>query len=180
MLVIAFCGKKYSGKDEGCNYLVSRYGFKHLDYTRDVTGPILREQGKEVTRDNLVELVGKLRKEKGTDILTRMLAEKITGNCTISGLRYKEEAQYMRGKFGKNFKLIAVETDDRIRYKRSLKQNVKGEGKHTFENFIGREDLPTERVIPETMKIADQTVSNNGSLEELYRQLDTILKGLGL
>lgn len=178
MLVIAFCGKRYSGKDEGCNYLVSRYGFKHLDYSKNVLNPILEKDGKPITRDNQIELVTRLRKEKGIQVLTEMIAEKIKGNSTISGLRFKEEVEYFKGKFEENFKLIAVEADDRIRYQRSLKQQVKGEGSHTFEQFLEREQLPTEKVIPLTMTLADYTITNNSTKEGLYRQLDAILKGL--
>lgn len=178
MLVIAFCGKKYSGKDQGCNYLVSKYGFKHLDYSKDVLNPILEKEGKAITRDNQIELATKLRKEKGIHVLTEMIAEKINSNSMISGLRFKEEVDYLRKKFEKEFILVAVEADERIRYERSLAQQVKGEGSHTFEQFLERESLPTEKVIPETMRLADYTVTNNGSKEELYRQLDIILKNM--
>ncbi len=180
MFVIAFCGKRYSGKDEGCTYLVSEYGFTQMDFSKNAINPILEKENKAITRDNQVELVGRLRKDRGINIFAKLLAEKMAQNSTISGLRYKEEAEYLREKFGNKFKLIAVEADDKIRYERSLKQKVKGEGSHTFEQFLERENLPTERVIPETMKLADFTITNNGSLEELYRQLDTILKGLRL
>src|SRR3989344_4191713 len=172
MLIIAFCGKKYSGKDEWCKYLSERYGFRQMDFSKDGLNPILEKEGKAVTRDNQVELVGKLRKEKGIDVLAKILSEKITGNSTISGLRHKEEADYLRGKFKEGFYLIAVDAGDRIRYERSLKQKVKGEGEHSFEQFISREQLPTERVIPETMKLADYTVTNNGTKEELHMQVD--------
>ena len=180
MLVIAFCGKKYSGKDEGCAYLSSKYGFKQLDFSKTVINTILEKEKKSITRDNQIELAGRLRKEKGIGIFARLLAEKIKENSTISGLRYKEEAEYLRKKFRRSFVLIAVEAEDKIRYERSLKQQVKGEGSHTFEQFLEREKLPTEKVIPETMKLADYTAANNGSREELYRQLDAILKALGI
>jgi len=178
MLVIAFCGKKYSGKDEACNYLVSKYSFKHLDYSKDVLNPILEKEGKAITRDNQIELVTRLRKEKGIQILTEMITEKINTNSTISGLRFKEEAGYLRKKFGKDFMLIAVEADEKIRYERSLKQNVKGEGQHTFEQFLEREKLPTEKAIPQTIRLADYTVTNNGTKEDLYRQLEQIISKL--
>lgn len=178
MLVIAFCGKKYSGKDEGCAYLSSRYGFKQMDFSKSVINPFLEGEGKAITRDNQIDLVGRLRRERGIDVFARLLAEKIDSNSTISGLRYRQEAEYLRERFGKGFVLIAVEADDKIRYERSLKQKVKGEGNHTFEQFLEREALPTERVIPEAMKLADYRVSNNGSKEEMFSQLDTVLKGM--
>lgn len=178
MLVIAFCGKKYSGKDEGCNYLVSRYGFKHLDYSKNVLNPILEKNGKPITRDKQIELATQLRKEKGVCVLTEMIVEKIKENSAISGLRFKEEVEYLRKKFKEKFKLIAVEAEDKIRYERSLRQQTKGEGTHTFEQFLEREKLPTERVIPLTMGLADYTITNNSTKEGLYNQLDTILKGL--
>ncbi len=178
MLVLAFVGKKCSGKDEAASYLGSKQGFTYLDYTRDVISPILEGQKKEITRDNIVELVGRLRKEKGIDTLTVMISEKIKGNTAISGIRYKEEVEYMRKRFGGKFKLISVEAADKIRWERCKERGTKGEGKHTFEEFMEREGLPTEKVIPEAMRLADFTITNNHEKEEFYRQIDKVLKQL--
>ncbi len=175
MLVIAFCGKKYSGKDEACNYLVSKYGFRQMDFSKDTLNPILEKEGKEITRDNQIELVTRLRKEKGIDILARLLAEKITGDSTISGLRYKEEAECLTKRLGKSFVLVAVEAADRVRYERSLKQKVKGEGGDSFGYFLEREKLPTEKVIPDTMKLADYSVANETTKHDLHSKLDEIM-----
>ncbi len=86
MLILGFVGKKCSGKDEAASYLGSKHGFTYLDYTKDVITTILEKQGKEITRDNIVELVGRLRKEKGVEVLTVMISEKIRGNTAISGI----------------------------------------------------------------------------------------------
>lgn len=180
MLVIAFVGKKCSGKDEGASYLGSKHDFTYLDYTKDVITPILQKQGKEITRDNIIELVGSLRKEKGIDVLTAMISEKISGNTAISGLRFKEEAFYMRKRFGSNFKLVKVEAGDKMRWQRCISRGTKGEGKNTFKEFMEREGLPTEKVIPETMELADFSIDNSGTKEEFYMQIDSLLKRLKL
>lgn len=180
MLVLGFVGKKCSGKDEAASYLGSEHGFTYLDYTKDVITPILEKQGKEITRDNIVELVGKLRKEKGVEVLTVMIAEKISGSTAISGIRYPEEVAYLRKKFGSQFKLISVMADDKIRWIRCVDRGTKGEGKNSFDEFMKREGLPTEKVIPESMKMSDLTISNNGDKKAFYRQLDSLLKGLKL
>ncbi len=180
MLILGFVGKRCSGKDEAASYLGSKHGFTYLDYTKDVITPILEKQGKEITRDNIVELVGKLRKDKGVEILTVMIAEKIEGNTSISGIRYPEEVVYLKEKFGSKFKLISVETDDKIRWERCINRGTKGEGKNSFEEFMKREGLPTEKVIPSAMKLSDLSVINNSDKKAFYRQLDKILKSLNL
>ncbi len=178
MLVIAVCGLKCSGKDEIGSYIEKKYGFEHLDYTKHITTPLLKREGKEITRDNQVELVSRLRKQHGIDVLTRTIVFKVHGNSVISGVRYKEEVSYLRKHFKKDFKLIGVTADDQIRYERSKKRKTKGEEKHTFEEFLDRENLPTEIVIPQTMKLADFTVENNSARQELYEKIDKIMEQL--
>lgn len=177
MLIIGVAGLRCSGKDSIAQIVSRKYGFTYLDFTKDLLAPMLTKQGKEVSRENLVSLAMKLR-ERGVEELARLLAEKVNGNTVISGMRFVEEGNYMKKMFGEQFTLIAVKTDDRIRYERAVKRNIKGEAKLSFAEFMEKENLPTEKVIPQLVETADFTINNNGAQKELEREVGKIMVNL--
>lgn len=175
MIVIGLVGKRCSGKDTVSQHLAKAHGFKTLDYTRDVLAPVLREQGKPITRESLVSLATEMRKH-GEDALTRKLCEKTSeGNWVVSGVRFPAEVSRFKQEFGDSFILIAVEADARKRHERSVERAEKGEERLSYEEFMRGEELPTEKVIPGVMASANFTLQNNGSVEELQKETDRLL-----
>lgn len=178
MIVVAVCGLSNTGKNTIGDVLV-RYGFRPLDYTKDVLAPLLEKEGKDIVRENLSALATSLRKQHGPAILTEILAKKIKkGKYVITGLRAKEEAEYLRKKFGRNFFLVGVVVDPEIRYRRAVERNIKGEGNLTKKQFLEKDQLPTERLIAETIARADFLIDNNGTEKELEGKVREILRGL--
>ena len=176
--VIAVCGLSNTGKNTLGDILVQDYGFQLLDYTKDVLAPLLEQEGKQVVRENLSALATELRRKKGPAILTELLAGKIIGNgrYVITGLRAKEEAEYLRKRFGKSFFLIGVVADQKIRYQRAVERNIKGEGKLSLKQFLAKDRLPTERLIADAIAGADFLVDNNGTEKELRKIVSTLMK----
>jgi len=76
-MIIGLTGKRGTGKDTVADYLVRRYGYKKLDFTKDVLAPVLRKAGKPVTRDNLIELAMNGRRKAHNGIWAERLAGKI-------------------------------------------------------------------------------------------------------
>ena len=181
-LVLGITGKRGSGKDTVAEYLKRKYGFHVLTYTEHVLSPILREQGKPVTRENLISLALEMRKKGGKHVLTKLICDKIgkEGHWAISGVRYPEEHEYFRKRFGRDFKLLDIVCDARKRYERILKRGTKGEGEMTFEEFMEIEKKETEKMIEQTEKLADFLLDNNGTMEELYENVDILAKKLGI
>ncbi len=176
--VIAVCGLSNTGKNTLGDILVQDYGFQPLDYTKDVLAPLLKKEGKAVVRENLSALATELRRKKGPAILTELLAGKIIGdgNYVITGLRAKEEAVYLRKRFGKGFFLIGMVADPTIRYRRAVERNIKGEGKLTMEQFLAKDELPTEKLIADAIAGADFLVDNNGAEKELEKVVSALMK----
>lgn len=169
-LVIGITGKRYSGKSEVAVWL-SKNGFKILDFTADVLGPELRRQGKKVERQNLIKLATNLRAKYGTDILAKRLAEKSSGEkIVISGIRFPEEVNYFRKKFGKSFRLVAVTSNSKTRWRRASKVS-KGEGNLSFKDFMKVEKAATEKNIPKLIGMSDCRISNNRNKKDLYRKI---------
>ena len=179
-MILGIVGFRLSGKNLAAEYLHDKYGFAILDYTQDVLAPLLRKEKKAITRENLSSIATELRKENGNDILTKILCEKILPekDYVIAGIRFKEEVEYLRKVFGNKFKLVSVECHPKKRYARAKERRDKGEGNLSFQRFMRMENLPTERVIPETMKLAGFRLENNKEKEDLFAQIDKIMKRL--
>ncbi|NIO22931.1 MAG: hypothetical protein GTN38_02790 [Candidatus Aenigmarchaeota archaeon] len=123
-----------------------------------------------------------MRRTKGKQILTELMCKKIKreGFWAVSGVRYPEEYEYFKGKFGENFKLLNVECEAKKRYERIIKRGTKGEGEMTFEEFMEIENKETEKVINETIKLAEFSVTNNRTIEELHESLDKVVGEIGI
>jgi len=180
--VLGVTGKRASGKDTVAHYLRDKYDFEVLTYTDNVLSPILKKQRKRVTRENLINLALEMRKKRGNYILTAIICEKIEkdGFWVISGVRYPEEYDHFKTYFGDNFKMINVVCESRKRYKRAKKRGTKGEGKMTFDQFMEIEKRETERIINKTIELADFKIDNNGSIEDLKKNIDRMAKEIGL
>ncbi len=181
-LVLGLTGKRGCGKDTMAIYLEKKYGFRVLTYTNDVLSPILSERGKDVTRENLIDLALELRAKHGKHALTKLICDKIgsEGWWAISGVRYPEEDEYFRKEFGDKFKLVEIRSSTQTRFERVTKRGTKGEASMTFDQFMAIEEKETERMINETVKLADFTVVNDGSLDEFRGKIDGFAKKLGL
>lgn len=181
-LVLGLTGKRGSGKDTAAEYLKGKYGFNILTYTSDVLAPILKKKGKPVTRENLINLALEMRKKRGKHALTELICKKIKrkGFWTISGVRYPEEVTHFRKEFGDNFRLIEIVCSTQKRYKRVVERGTKGEGHMTFAQFLEIEEKETEKVISETVKLADFSISNDGTKIEFQKRIDALAKQLGV
>ncbi|MEM5871654.1 MAG: AAA family ATPase [Candidatus Aenigmatarchaeota archaeon] len=180
-LVLGLTGKRGCGKDTMAEYLQKNYGFRILNFTNDVLGPILKEMGKEVTRENLIELALNLREKNGNDILAKMLSERIKeNNCkgfwVISGIRYLEEVEYFKKTFGENFKLVKIECNIKKRYERIKNRGTKGEDSMSYKEFLEIEKRPTEKSIEKVMKLAEFSLDNNKKFEDFYRAIDDLME----
>jgi dephospho-CoA kinase len=178
-MIVGFTGKRGSGKDTAAERLVKGHGFTALDFTRDVLSPILKGQKKEITRDNLIDLAMEGRKNAGNGIWAEKMCSVMhgmkRGDYTISGVRFPEEAHAFRKEFGADFVLVSILCDDRKRYERCMKRGTKGENGMTFETYMQTEGKPTEKIISDTMNLADYVIDNNGSMPELSAVLDQLI-----
>ncbi len=181
-VVLGITGKRGSGKDTAAGYLQKRYGFNVLVYTDHVLAPMLRLQKKKVTRENLIKLATELRKQYGKDALTRMICERITRKepWCISGVRLPEEVAYLRSFYGEAFTLLDVECEPEKRYERLKSRGTKGEKGMSYRKFLEIDRKATERPIKKSAGMADHVVDNSGQMEDLERQLDDLMKNMGV
>jgi len=182
--VIGAVGQNGSGKDEVLKYLRTRYDVPFLS-TGNIVREIAAKEGLEPTRENLGKISDKYFRAFGKGYFVKLLADKIRNSgwkiAGISGIRSLTDVSVLKEIFGKDFMLIAVSiSDPHVRFARMTKR---GEGRdpHSYEQFL-RQDQDEEKLfsLKEAESLADYTVSNDGTLDDLHREVDRLVSDKGL
>lgn len=183
MLIIGITGTLGAGKGTIVDFLVREKGFLHFSVRAFISEEIIR-RGKPVNRDSMVEVANDLRKQNSPSYITDCLFEEAvkTGkNSVIESIRTPGEVYSLKNK-GK-FILLAIDADPKIRYDRISQR--KSETDHIdYETFLKNEnremssDDPNAQNLSKCIELADFTLLNNGTIEQLNRQVEGILGGL--
>lgn len=179
-IILGFVGQISSGKGTACKYLQGKYnGSTHRFSTmlRDVLDRLYLDQ----SRDNMQKISLILRNNFGDDLLAKVIANDVNKDdhkiIGIDGVRRFPDIKYLKEIAG--FKLVHIDADQRIRYQRIVKRAENTDDlQKTFKEFQEDEKQEAEKHILEVARSADFTINNNGSVEELYQQIDNILKNL--
>lgn len=179
--IIGLVGLIASGKGVAKNYLIKEYEAIEFRFSS-----ILREAldvlGIEQTRDNIISLSTWSRENFGNDLLAKAMAKHVKNSkkniIVIDGIRRMDDILYLKDLPG--FKMIAIEADSELRYKRSIIRNENpGDKEKNYEQFLKDHQKETEITIPETMNNADYKIINEGSLEDYYKEIDKIMNSYG-
>ena len=89
-------------------------------------------------------------------------------------MRRVPDIKYLREIPG--FKLVRIVGEPATRFKRLIarKENPGDENK-TYEEFLADHKKEADSQVPIVMAQADLEINNNGSLEDLYKQVDQIV-----
>ena len=179
-IIIGLIGEKGAGKGTVSEYLIEKYGAVHYG-TSKILRRTLEDLHVPITRDNLIKLALVLKEGYGPSIIIDSLIhdmEKNGSNVIIAdGIRMHGDVEPFRKKYKKNFFLVYVTANLKLRYERTKKRKEKeGEDKTTFEEFLEEEGKLTEVSIHEIGRQADFKLNNNGTAEELKRQVDKMMK----
>jgi dephospho-CoA kinase len=153
--------------------------------TGDVVREIAGKEGVEPTRENLGKISDRYFREFGKGYFVKLVADKIKQTgwklAGISGIRASEDVSILKDIFGKDFILIHIYiTDPHVRYSRMVARQEERDP-HTYEEFI-RQDKAEEKLfsLKEAERKADYSISNDGPLEDLHRELDRLVANEGL
>lgn len=177
--IIGLTGPIASGKGTVKKYIEEKYGGKDCRFStalRDIANRI----GVETNRTNLQTVSEMLRKYFGQNILAKIISNDVKGLdsdiIVIDGVRRLADIEYLKDIPG--FVLVKIDASPEIRYERMKKRNEnKGDDQKTFEEFLAdhtRSDSDSE--VPIVMSHASKALDNNGDLQNLYRQIDELLK----
>lgn len=176
MKLIGTVGRIGSGKDTVINYLHNRCSvpiYSLGDMVRDAA----QKEQLELNRENLQEVARQHIKHYGEDIFIRRLIDKLTEEAPvgagISGIRKPLEAEIFRDQYGKEFALVHVRVKDpQIRFRRIRQRNAPRDPEELEEFLIHDQREEDLFQISKTISMADQVLSNDGSLEELHHQVE--------
>lgn len=176
-LVIGLCGRIGSGKTVVSDYLHKNYGASQRRFSQ-ILMDILDRLYLPHEREYLQKLGSALRNSIGHDVIVNAFRRDIESDkneiVVIDGIRYPNEVELLR-RFENNI-LIYINAPAELRYRWCRIRGEKGESGITFEEFIESENRETERMIDEIRKIADYRIDNTGTIEELYKRIEEIVK----
>ena len=184
-MIIGLTGKNAAGKGEIAKHLQSRgfISFSLSDALRDEA----TRQGKDHSRDVLIRLGTEMRKKFGYGILAKRINEKISksknknkNNFVVDSIRNPGEIEELRK--NKDFILVAVHADAKIRFQRLLKRGRVGDAQ-TFEEFLEHEkkennDKGSGQQLDKCIEMADKVINSNGTVEEANNDIDLYLDSL--
>ncbi|MBI4039765.1 AAA family ATPase [Candidatus Daviesbacteria bacterium] len=182
-IILGFVGKLGAGKGEAISYLIKKYDFYSTSLSDRIREEIKR-RGQEITRETLQKIGGEMRQSLGPSVLAKLTLENVLVSgakfAVIDSIRALEEAQFL--KTAPNFHLVAVDADPKIRFQRLVKR-ARENDPITWEGFLKtekRDNVGDGRNIDACIALADFKINNRGTQQELYSQLDKLLKKLDL
>lgn len=142
---------------------------------------LAKEQGISINRRNLINYSRKLAATHGDDYLARRILEQSNDELIIIvGMRQIGQIDYL--KTHSSFTLIGVDAEPKIRLNRVQNRKKIGDPM-TLETFIEiekKDDGESVQKISDCMKRVDYTIKNNGDEEELYSNIEYIMKTIKL
>jgi dephospho-CoA kinase len=177
-LIIGITGLGRSGKNTVAEYLSKSYGFRHLDFNIDVIQEELKKRGMDATRENSSVLGDEMREKEGMVVMAKRIMMKMGGfkegeSFVLTGFRSPEEVDYIRNEAPGEFWLILIKADPTVRYER------RDDPEQTEEGFFARDERDIQnKGMAKVFDLADHTINNNSSLENLYKEVDDLISRL--
>lgn len=180
-MIIGLTGLNGAGKGEVAEFLKSR-GFEYHSLSDEIREEI-RQRGREITREILTDVGTELRTRFGPGVLAERILQRLghDRNCVVDSIRNPAEVQVLRRR--SDFTLLAVDAKQAVRFERSRARGRESAAS-TIDQFVREEARelesgnPASQQLLATVRMADLTVSNDGSIEELQASLGALLPRL--
>lgn len=180
-MMIGITGTDGAGKGTVVDYLVEHKGFKRY-HVRSFLLEEISKQGLTPDRATMRLVANDIRREFGNDAFVarflKQAEEQGDALVIIDSIRAKAEAETLKKHGGI---LLCIDADRRIRYER-IKQRGSSSDDVTYEEFILLEERemndpdPSGMQKAEVMKMADHTILNDVSLQELHSDVEKFLQ----
>jgi dCMP deaminase len=178
-MILGVSGLNGSGKGEVLRFLTQR-SFYALSLSDEIREELAR-QGLEETRERMIETGNAIRAAEGPAGLAVRLAARLAPdrNYVVDSVRHPAEVEHLRAR-SRRFKLLWVDAAEDVRLERIRARGRSGDPT-TLEELralegreLGSAD-PSAQQLLAVRDLADLTVRNDGSLDDLYRALHDIL-----
>ncbi len=177
-VILGFVGPLSSGKGTVCQYLKEKYGAPNYRFStilRDVLTRLYMEQ----SRGNMQKLSTVLRQNFSEELFSQVIARDVEKDpatlILVDGIRRDSDAVHL--KVLPNFYLVAVDVAQKTRWERmTQREENTDDARKTWEQFQQDELQEAELQVRGVMEHAEFKIDNNGTVEELYEQVEEILK----
>lgn len=183
-MIIGITGTLAAGKGTIVEYLVKK-GFKHYS-VRNFLIEEIKRRNLIVNRDSMVFVANELRETNSPSYIAEKLyeiANREGGNCVIESLRTPGEVLSLKSKG--DFYLFSVDANVKLRYERAVLRESETD-RISFIEFVDNElremenTDPNKQNIKKCMDLANFRLINNGTLEELYLEIEKIISKFDL
>lgn len=176
-IIIGLVGPLASGKEVTKKYLVEKYNAKDCKFSA-ILRDVLNRVNIPISRDTLQRVSTILRSNFGEDLLAKAIANdasKLESDMVvIDGVRRPTDIEHLVKL--PNFFLVKIDADRELRHKRLVERNENvGDSEKNFEEFLKDHESEADSLVPQVMATAKYSIENNGSLDDLYKQIDNIV-----
>lgn len=180
MQLIGLTGLNASGKGTAADYLIQQ-GFSYYSLS-DIVRDYASEKGLDHSRGNLILCGNELREKFGPSVLAERALEKLKkdgpSKAVVDSIRNLFEIEELRKIPG--FLLIGIDAPVKTRFERSKTRGRTG-FETSLDDFVKIELKensadPKKQQLFDCLKLADRTINNDGTVEELEEELYLILQ----
>lgn len=177
-LILGVTGEMGSGKGVIAKHVALEYSggtHKFSTMLRD----LLKRMYIEESRENIAKLSKMLRQNFGEEVFANTMYHETQNDkheiVVIDGIRRIADITYLKQL--ENFKLIYVDADLETRYQRVVDRGEnENDAQKTMEEFKRDQEIESEIQIRDLKNYADYVVANNGTFQDLYKQVTDIIK----
>ena len=185
MKVIGLTGTICSGKDVAREILEKKFNTMSVRLSDLLETSELKKRGIKITRTMQQNLGDELRQKYGTHVLAKIAIDFMGKNSEIKiidGIRNPGEVDFLKRELGDDFKLIAIDGSQQVRFERVIKRNRPTDPK-VWEEFIAVDERDQGKDQPEygqqvrrCIEMADVVIQNDGSFEEFRKKVEDVIK----
>lgn len=184
-MIVGIAGTLGAGKGTVVEYFKDR-GFQWYSSSA-LLKELVSAEGNPLTRDFLGPMATKLQSEYPGGVVEKNYREKYLEekpeHAVFEAIHRQSEALFLKSVGGV---LIGVDADLETRFKRTQVRNEGEKDRQDFEDFKkqssiedeGGGDTSRDNNIRAVIDMADYTITNNGTLEELYEQVEVVLQNI--
>ncbi|MDE0055312.1 MAG: ribonuclease H-like domain-containing protein [Gammaproteobacteria bacterium] len=171
-IVLGLSGPMAAGKTTAAGFL-ERRGFRYCRFS-EVLEEALRDSGKPVNRSTL-QVAGEeaFNSRFGQRRLQNKLAKRVEGaaQIVVDGLRHPEDWAFMRERWGFAAVHVHIGASAELRSKRYAKRSG-----GSSSSFRRASSAPVEQNVLVLERLADHTITNTRSLDELETELNGLVR----
>jgi dephospho-CoA kinase len=179
MKIFGSIGRIGSGKDEVIKYLSKECGLPMIS-VGDIVRQIATDEGLPPSRDNLHHISSQLFREHGKTYFMNLVLQRVMDKgwekAGVTGIRTPDDVRHLKHRLDGDLVLFHVYVDDpRLRYER-VTQRKSARDPEDYQSFIAQDtEEETMFHIDEASAMADYSLDNSGTREDLHREIDEIV-----